>query len=111
MQKRAEFDKCAELLKALADPNRLRIVQYLFTGPIRVSDLCDALGDEIVKVSHHLKVLRKHGLVQAERQGREIVYSLPAEVTGKATGHVDLGCCCLDLRSPLAARVDAAASL
>ena len=99
MKTPADYDRCAERLKALADPNRLRLVQCLFAGPSTVSNLCDLLGIEIVNVSHHLGVLRNAGLVQAEREGRHMIYSLPADIAGKKTGQIDLGCCCFQLHS------------
>jgi len=88
-----DFDRCADRLKALAEPNRLRLVQCLLAGPSNVSQLCDLVGDDIVKVSHHLGVLRNTGLVKAERDGQHIVYSLAADVVGKTAGQIDLGCC------------------
>lgn len=99
-----DFEHCAHRLKALADAERLRIVQCLLDGPRNVSEIAEALSDEIVRVSHHLGVLRNAGLVLAEKQGRFVVYSLPATVCslmgrdGKP-GLLNLGCCTLDMNA------------
>ncbi|MBS0207663.1 MAG: winged helix-turn-helix transcriptional regulator [Planctomycetes bacterium] len=97
-----QAEACAGRLKALADPNRLRLLNCLFAGPANVSNLCEQVGDDIVKVSHHLGVLRNAGLVQIERQGKHIIYSLhpdvlPAHKARHAPHTIDLGCCRLDL--------------
>jgi len=93
---------CAEQLKALGEPSRLRIVSALRSGPMSVGEISEALGIELVTVSHHLGILHHAQLVQKERQGRFIVYSLSEGVfqpTGSARGteHIDLGCCRLEV--------------
>ena len=93
---------CAERLKALSEPCRLRIVSSLREGPKNVSDLATELELSIVTVSHHLGILRSASLVECDRDGRFIVYRLPAEVftrPQKSTGldYLDLGCCRLEM--------------
>lgn len=105
MQTENDFEQCATRLKALADPDRLRIINCLFAGPKNVSELASELGEELVKVSHHLGVLRHANVVQTEKQGKFVVYQLHPEiaVTGSAEAAVktlDLGCCRLDLPNP-----------
>src|SRR5277367_6487565 len=68
--------QCAEMLKAIAEPNRIRIIECLRAGSMNVTQLAKALSVEIVNVSHHLGVLRQAGLVQDEKNGRFVVYSL-----------------------------------
>jgi DNA-binding transcriptional ArsR family regulator len=46
-------DKCAERLKAVADPDRLRIVECLRMGELTVSDISEILPMEIARLSHH----------------------------------------------------------
>ena len=92
--------ECAERLKALADADRLRIVQALRGGPKNVSEITAELQQEIANVSHHLQILRRCGILQTERQGRFIVYSLHPDVFPPAkekSEHLDLGCCRLEL--------------
>lgn len=95
-----DYERCAARLKALADPDRLRIVRRLFAGPKNVSELASELGEELVKISHHLGVLRHANVVQAQKQGRFVVYRLGGEIVcqaPRATKTLDLGCCRLDL--------------
>ena len=65
---------CADMLQAIAEPNRIRIIECLRTGSMNVTQLAKALNVEIVNVSHHLGVLRTAGLVQDEKNGRFVVY-------------------------------------
>ena len=88
--------ECADRLKALADPDRLRIVQVLRAGPRNVSELTAELNAEIANVSHHLQILKRERIVETEKQGRFVVYRLHPEVfeaTRSATDCLDLGCC------------------
>ena len=90
--------RCARLLRALADPERLRIVQCLRSGPRNVTELAGLLGAEIVNVSHHLGVLRNAGLVQDERQGRFVIYRLHPDIFRPGDGPAfDFGCCRLEI--------------
>jgi DNA-binding transcriptional ArsR family regulator len=101
MRDQLQSDKCAHVLKALGDPQRLRIIQGLRSGPKTVSDLAALLRQELANVSHHLGVLRHAGLVRDERQGKYIVYSLHPAVF-RRTGSdacLDFGCCRLQLGS------------
>jgi DNA-binding transcriptional ArsR family regulator len=107
MKNDTEFENCARRLKALADPERLRIIGCLFAGPTNVSDLSAALSHEIVKVSHHLGVLRNAGLVEAKKQGRFVVYALHSDVIhvakrNETSKFIDLGCCRLELETRVA---------
>ena len=97
-----QANHCAEQLKALSEPVRLRIVSALRGGPKSVSDLSDALKVELVTVSHHLQILRNARIVKTERKGRFILYSLHEDVfqadgSGRAREHLDLGCCRLEI--------------
>jgi ArsR family transcriptional regulator len=66
----------AEVLKTLANPRRIEILHALATGPIEVGRLARSLGASQPNVSQHLAVLRSAGLVEAERDGREVRYRL-----------------------------------
>src|SRR6266404_5967551 len=98
MRDKLQSTECARYLKALADPERLKIVQCLQTGPKNVSEPSSLLAQELVNVSHHLGVLRNAGLVQDERRGKFIVYSLHPDifrrkVDGQPADSLELGCC------------------
>jgi ArsR family transcriptional regulator len=102
MKKPEEFRNCAEQLKAVADPDRLRIVNLLLLGEKNVSEIAEALHEEIVKVSHHLGILRRAEILTASKQGRFVVYALHPEVFIAPTGpndepQLEFGCCHLSL--------------
>ncbi len=105
MQTESEYELCASRLKALADPDRLRILNSLLRGSKNVTELADEIGATIVKVSHHLGVLRAAQVVQTQKQGKFVIYSLPADVVAGIMANggmksVDLGCCQLELVQP-----------
>ncbi len=94
-----------EVLKALADENRLAIVRMLADGERCVCDLASGLDLSDALVSHHLKRLRDAGLVRTRRVGTWLHCSLePAlfaalagEFSGLAThasGTSDISCAC-----------------
>ncbi len=66
----------AEVLKTLASPRRLEILHALAHGPIEVGRLAQLIGASQPNVSQHLSVLRTAGMVEAEREGREVRYRL-----------------------------------
>jgi ArsR family transcriptional regulator len=66
----------AEVLKTLASPRRLEILHALTNGPTEVGRLAEAIGASQPNVSQHLAVLRNAGIVEAERDGREVRYRL-----------------------------------
>ncbi|MBE0564487.1 MAG: metalloregulator ArsR/SmtB family transcription factor [Krumholzibacteria bacterium] len=73
-----EFDDAADLLKALADPTRLRLVRALLEAPSYVEALATGLGVAAPTVSHHLKKLEDAGLVERRReQYYTMVHVLP----------------------------------
>ena len=66
----------ADVLKTLSNPKRLEIVHLLANGPCEVSKLAEDLGISQPNVSQHLAVMRAAGVVEAERDGREVRYRL-----------------------------------
>jgi DNA-binding transcriptional ArsR family regulator len=100
-----ESDHCAEMLKALSDPIRLRIIDALRAGPKNVGDLAELLNTEIATVSHHLGILHTAGLLDREKQGRHKVYRLREGVLENSTRNgkqlLDLGCCRLEIPTPV----------
>ena len=70
-------DPDVRLLQALADPARLEIVRQLGRADaVCACDFTDCCGVAQPTVSHHLRVLREAGVVQSERRGTNIYYSL-----------------------------------
>jgi ArsR family transcriptional regulator len=66
----------ADVLKTLSNPKRLEIVHLLADGPREVSRLAQDLGISQPNVSQHLAVMRAAGVVEADRDGREVRYRL-----------------------------------
>src|SRR5450759_1815587 len=66
----------AEILRTLASPRRLEILHRLAEGPCEVGRLAEDIGASQPNISQHLAVLRTAGLVDAERDGREVRYRL-----------------------------------
>lgn len=66
----------ADVLKTLANPRRLEIIHRLAQGPCGVGRLAEELDISQPNVSQHLAVLRGAGIVDAERDGREMRYRL-----------------------------------
>jgi DNA-binding transcriptional ArsR family regulator len=65
-----------ETLRALAEPNRLQIVELLLDGPRPVGDMVDQLGLRQPQVSKHLRVLSEAGLVEARVDAQRRIYAL-----------------------------------
>ena len=66
----------ADVLKVIASPRRLELLHCLAEGPREVGRLAEEIGASQPNVSQHLAVLRTAGLVEAERDGREVRYRL-----------------------------------
>ncbi len=79
MTEPADAQKCADLLQAIGEKNRIRIIECLWDGSKNVSELAKLLKIEIVNVSHHLGVLKSARLVKHEKKGRYVVYTLAPE--------------------------------
>lgn len=87
-------DECAAILRVLGDATRLKVVQQLFRGPRRVGELNEAIDVEQSLLSHHLRVLRDAGIVEAKRDGKGVLYQLAPAVEQRRRGQMlNLGCC------------------
>ena len=71
-----EFERAAELLRALSHPVRLRIIELLGSGELCVKNLEEHLGVSQSSVSQHLTRLRYAGLIESERKGHLVCYRL-----------------------------------
>jgi len=66
----------SEVLKAMADPMRLRILHSLQEGEQSVSQIIEAVNSSQANVSRHLAVLRRTGLVSCRREGLNAFYGI-----------------------------------
>ena len=75
-------------IRALSDPTRREILRALRAGDLTAGDLAARFPITAASVSHHLGVLKEAELVQAERDGRTIVYSLNSTVLQEFIGEL-----------------------
>ena len=69
----------AERFKVLAGDTRLGLIEHLKAGPKTVSDLAEALDISQPSVSQNLRILKAAGLVQGQKNGNWVNYSLQLE--------------------------------
>jgi ArsR family transcriptional regulator len=72
----AQFRAQAKVMKALAHPTRMFIVDELSRGERCVCELTEMIGAEMPTVSRHLSLLKSSGLVDDEKRGSKIFYRL-----------------------------------
>ena len=66
----------ANTLKALANLTRVCIIEKLKDGPHSVNELSKKLGESSSITSRHLNVLKRAGLIEDEKNGTTVVYSM-----------------------------------
>lgn len=66
----------ASIIKALSNPIRLAIVDFLAEGEKCVCEIVEHLGEKQSGISRHLATLRNSGIVQTRKEGLQIYYSL-----------------------------------
>ncbi len=71
-----KYDRRSKVIKALAHPSRLFIVDRLAEREYCVNELTSLIGSEMPTVSKHLSVLKNAGVVKDEKRGASIYYSL-----------------------------------
>ena len=72
----AALEQVAAYFRALGEPRRLEILQWLEQRPYNVSELAQHCGCSAANISRHLALLTRHGLVQREVRGRCTDYHL-----------------------------------
>ncbi|MBP3957273.1 winged helix-turn-helix transcriptional regulator [Gemmata sp. G18] len=76
----AEARKVAALLDAVAEPTRLCVLWQLAKGPQHVGKLAELVDIKMVNMSHHLGVMRQAGVLEDEKDGRQVIYRLRPDV-------------------------------
>jgi len=71
-----KYERRARVIKALAHPSRLFIVDRLAEHEFCVNELTALIGSDMSTVSKHLSVLKNAGVVQHQKRGASIYYSL-----------------------------------
>jgi len=78
-----------QVLKALADANRLKILRLLVDADLCVGALAAHLGISKPAISQHLQVLRKAGLVEGQKRGYWTHYRVNRQVLSQIAGGLD----------------------
>lgn len=79
------FKLHADLLKALAHPRRLEIINLLQGQELSVSDIQEMLALPQANLSQHLMLLRKHGVVSYRKEGKKVLYKVAHQNFVKAS--------------------------
>jgi DNA-binding transcriptional ArsR family regulator len=72
------YEAKAEFFRTLGHPVRIRVLELLSERPHAVYELLAEIESEPSSLSHQLAVLRRTGLVDQERRGGDVVYSIAA---------------------------------
>jgi len=75
-KERALLEAKAGVLKALAHPTRLYMAERLSAGEMCVCEFAEILDADVSTVSRHLSVLKAAHIVEAEKRGKQVFYSL-----------------------------------
>lgn len=73
---RRRIEERASVIKAMAHPSRVYLVEQLAEGERCVCELTDGVGADISTVSRHLALLKGAGIVESERRGQKVFYRL-----------------------------------
>jgi ArsR family transcriptional regulator len=87
-----EANELAAGFSALSDPVRLRVLSMLADvtgGEVCVCDFVERLGKSQPTISHHMKILSEAGLVQGDRRGKWVWYSLNRERLAELRAAID----------------------
>lgn len=69
----------ARICSAISEPNRILLIYAIAEQPLNVNNLAEIVDISQSAASRHLKVLRERGLIQAQRDGAQVIYSLADE--------------------------------
>jgi len=84
------FEAQAKIIRAMAHPTRLMIVDELKSGPRCVCELTELAGADTSTVSKHLSVLKSAGIIADEKKGLKVFYSLKMQCVLNFFSCVDL---------------------
>ncbi|MFH1135962.1 MAG: metalloregulator ArsR/SmtB family transcription factor [Pseudomonadota bacterium] len=77
-QTKTKYEARANIMKAMAHPSRLFVLDELSKGERCVCELTDMIGADVSTVSKHLTLLRNAGLIEADKRGAQVYYRLKA---------------------------------
>lgn len=73
---RARFEARARVIKAMAHPTRLYLVEVLSKNEVCVQELTEKIGADISTVSRHLGILKSAGIIESHKRGVQVYYRL-----------------------------------
>jgi DNA-binding transcriptional ArsR family regulator len=82
------MDQLTDVLTAISHPTRRAIIGQLANGPARFLDIAKPYDTALNAVTKHLKMLERAGLIERQKQGREVRISLRAEPLRQVAGWV-----------------------
>ncbi len=68
------LEAAAASMRVLAHPHRLRICELLMAGRVSVGEIAEHLGIPANAASQHLSIMKAHGILAAERDGKTVYY-------------------------------------
>jgi len=83
------LEEAAELLKTLAHPHRLRIVQMLLRGRYTVGELAEACEIPSHMASEHLRLMLRCDLLDSHKEGRKVFYRIAEPQLGDILGSIE----------------------
>lgn len=89
----SDLVQAAELLKALAHPHRLRMIQMLLAGQYAVGELAQACGIASAAASEHLRMMQQCGLLTSEKEHRKKYYHVADVRLATMMSIVEAGFC------------------
>jgi DNA-binding transcriptional ArsR family regulator len=70
------LEKAADILKTVAHPARLQLIDFLQEGEKTVTELCDHLGTQQPYTSQQLALMKAKGILGSRRNGNQVLYSI-----------------------------------
>jgi len=87
---REKLEKGASMLRAMAHPMRIAIIEMLSANKnLSVTDIYEKLNIEQATASHHLNMLKNKGVLESRRDGKKIYYSLKHEKVKEIISSMD----------------------
>jgi DNA-binding transcriptional ArsR family regulator len=82
------MDQLSDVLTAISHPTRRAIIRQLSNGPARFLDVAKPFDTALNSVTKHLKMLERAGLIERQKQGREVLISFRGEPLREVAGWV-----------------------
>jgi len=72
----AVLERTAAVLRVLAHPHRLKIIELISSRPLTVGEVAEAVGIPPNACSQHLNIMKAHGVLSRRRNGKAIYYAV-----------------------------------